>query len=73
MSYKPPIILPEYSKEIIYSELIQKLMFFNYHLQSHTGMWREHTRLLEAISKNVELFNIPELHDAFCEVIFNYI
>jgi len=43
----PPIyVTPENEKEVVYSDLLQRLMIFINNMRGFTGLWREHVKLI---------------------------
>lgn len=47
----PPIyVTPENEKEVVYSDLLQRLMIFINNMRGFTGLWREHVRLIKNLS-----------------------
>jgi hypothetical protein len=72
-SPKNAITLPEYSSEVIYSDLLSKLLLYDQNISNLKGLWREQTLFLQHVGACVHLFNLPELHEAFTPCIFDYI
>lgn len=59
----PPIYTTEeYTNELVYSDLLQRLMVFINNIRSYQGNWREHARLIQNLSKVIHLFYMPEIH-----------
>lgn len=43
----PPIyVTPDHESEVVYSDLLQRLMVFINNLRGFTGLWREHVKLI---------------------------
>jgi hypothetical protein len=55
-----PYVLPENFKEIIYADLMAKLLIFDSNFQGVPGMWRHEIKYLTNLSKTIHLFNLPE-------------
>jgi len=58
----PIYVTPENEKEVVYSDLLQRLMIFIQNLRSYNGLWREHVKLIKNLGKTVHLFYMPEIH-----------
>jgi hypothetical protein len=67
------LILPEYKREKLYSELLTKIMTFETNLRLMIGPWREHAGFLERFANQIKLFHLPEIHDLFAPTLFNLI
>jgi hypothetical protein len=47
----PPIyVTPENEKEVVYSDLLQRLMIFINNMRGFTGLWREHVKLIQNLT-----------------------
>ena len=53
---------PENESEVIYSDLLQRLMIFINNLKGYNGLWREHVKLIKNLVEVVHLFYMPEIH-----------
>jgi hypothetical protein len=59
----PPIYTtPEFESELVYSDLLQRLMAFINNVRSQQGNWREHVKLITNLTNVIELFYMPEIH-----------
>ena len=67
------IILPEFTREQCYQELLPRVLKYDENLSRNIGLWREHANFLDKFSEQLELFHQPELHDLFAETVFNHI
>ncbi len=63
-------VLPEHTGELIYSELLRKLIGFHQTLNNLKGLWREQAKFWHHLASQVHLFNLPELHDSMVPPIF---
>ncbi len=52
--------MPENFREIIYADLMSKLLIFDSNLQSAPGLWRNSIVYLKNLCKAVHNFNMPE-------------
>lgn len=55
-----PYVLPENFSEIIYADLMSKLLIFDSNIQGVPGMWRSEIKYLNNLCKAIHLFNLPE-------------
>ena len=47
----PPIyVTPDHESEVVYSDLLQRLMVFVNNLRGFTGLWREHVKLIQNLT-----------------------
>ena len=67
------IIGPEYKSELVYQELLPKLLSLDEHIHNQIGLWRQHADFLEKFSYTFKLFHVPELHDNFIQTLFKYL
>lgn len=67
------IISPEYKSEIIYQELLPKILILDEHIHNNIGLWRQHADFLDQFSQTFNLFHMPELHDMFLQTLFKYL
>ena len=59
----PPIyVTPEHESELVYSDLLQRLMVYINNLRGYTGLWREHVKLIKNLTEVIHLFYMPEIH-----------
>ena len=65
--------MPEYKGEIVYQELLPKLLLLDEHLHAMIGHWREHADFLDSFSLTIKLFHMPELQDLFVQTLFKYL
>lgn len=66
-------IAPEYKAEIVYQELMPKILALDEHIHNQIGLWRQHAEFLEQFSQTFKLFHMPELHDNFIQTLFKYL
>lgn len=70
----PPIyVTPEHECELVYSDLLQRLMAFIQNLRGYTGMWREHVKLIQNLSETIHLFYMPEIHSLITPMLFDFV
>ena len=67
------LISPEYKSEIIYQELLPKLLSLDEHIHGQIGLWRSHTEFLDSFSETFKHFHMPELQDNFIQTLFKYL
>jgi hypothetical protein len=59
----PPIyVTPDHENELVYSDLLQRLMVYINNLRGYTGLWREHVKLIKNLTEVIHLFYMPEIH-----------
>lgn len=68
-----PYVIPENFSEIIYADMMSKLLIFDTNLQSAPGLWRHSIRYLRNLRKAIHLFNLPEFQEGFLASLFEYI
>lgn len=68
-----PFILAEHMSEVIYADLLGKLLVFDSNLHEVPGLWRAQHRYLENLSRGMHQFNMPELQDQFIGSLFEFI
>ena len=70
----PPIyVTPEHESELVYSDLLQRLMVFINNLRSYTGLWREHVRLIKNLTEVIHLFYMPEIHQYLVPMLIDFV
>lgn len=52
----------EHESEILFSDLLQRLLVFMNRLRSYPGLWREHLQLIRNLNKVIHFFYMPEIH-----------
>ena len=67
------IILPEYKQEYIYQELLPRIENYNQNISTMMSLWREHAAFLNNFAECLQLFHVPEIHDALVSTLFNHI
>ena len=59
----PPIyVTSEHEDELVYSDLLQRLMVFINNCKAYNGLWREHAQLINQMVEVIHLFYMPEIH-----------
>jgi hypothetical protein len=43
----PIYVTAEHQSEVVYSDLLQRLMVYINNIKGYTGLWREHVKLVE--------------------------
>ncbi len=70
----PPIYLtPDRKSELVYSDLLQRLMVLITNMKSNTGLWREHWKLLSNLRQVLHLFYMPEVHSYLAPLLFEFV
>jgi hypothetical protein len=70
----PPIyVTPENEKEVVYSDLLQRLMIFINNMRGFTGLWREHVKLIQNLTQVIDLFYMPEIHQYLVPMLVEWI
>ena len=70
----PPIYLtPENEIELVYSDLLQRLMVFINNVKNYNGLWREHAMLLNNLVEVVHLFYLPEIHSYLVPLLVDWV
>lgn len=70
----PPIyVTPEHESEVVYSDLLQRLMIFINNLRGYNGLWREHVKLIKNIGRTIHLFYMPEVHELLVPMLIDFI
>ena len=67
------LILPEYNSEIVYQELLPKLMTFSQNIEGNISLWREHAQFFQHFAETVHHFHMPEIHDNIIDSLFTLI
>jgi hypothetical protein len=52
----------DYASEVVYSDLLQRLLVYIKNLRAATGWWREHVKLLDNLYEVLHKFYMPEVH-----------
>mmetsp|Transcript_4775 Transcript_4775/g.8187 ORF Transcript_4775/g.8187 Transcript_4775/m.8187 type:complete len:260 (+) Transcript_4775:1494-2273(+) len=69
----PIYVTPENQREVVYSDLLQRLMVFIQSLRSNTGLWREHVQLLRNLTEVIHLFYMPEVHKSLVPLLVDFL
>ena len=64
---------PENEREVIYSDLLQRLMVFINNIRGNMGMWREHLELIRNLLKTIHLFYMPEVHSYLVPMLIDFV
>jgi len=62
VSEKKIYVQPQYKKEIVFDNLLSKLMSMFESIQNNEGAWRDHVMLVSHLEKVIHLFYLPEIH-----------
>lgn len=69
-----PIYAPaQFEMEVVYSDLLQRLLVFINSLRSFTGLWREHVKLIEQLTASIHLFYMPEIHQTIVPMLLEFV
>jgi len=73
--FKMPMIfaLPENQSEVVYSDLLQRLMVLVHRIKEVGGMWREHVQLVQNLVEVIDLFYMPEVHVYLVPLLFDFL
>ena len=66
-------ISPEFKVEIVYQELLPKLLIYDEHLYAMIGLWRQHTDFIDKFADTFKFFHMPELQDNYVHTLFKYL
>ncbi len=66
-------LLPEHISELLYSDLLSKLVIYDQNLMAIQGKWRTHVAYITNLSKVVHHFNAIEFHEAFITTLLDAI
>eukprot|EP00347_Sterkiella_histriomuscorum_P008191 403346032 len=66
-------LLPEYINELIFSDLLAKILIFDQNLSNNPGLWRSTVKYLRHLSQTLHQFNAIEFHEAFIPSLLDYI
>jgi hypothetical protein len=69
----PIYVTQEHESEVVYSDLLQRLMVFINNLREYKGLWREHVKLIKNLGKTLHLFYIPEIHQLIVPMLIDFI
>ena len=70
----PPIyVTPEHESELVYSDLLQRLMVYINNLRGYTGLWREHVKLIKNLTEVIHLFYMPEIHQYLVPMLIDFV
>jgi hypothetical protein len=70
----PPIyVTPQYESEVVYSDLLQRMMVFINNLRGFTGLWREHVKLIQNLTQVIDLFYMPEIHQYLVPMLIEWV
>lgn len=58
----PIYVTADHQSEVVYSDLLQRLMVYINNIKGYTGLWREHVKLVENMTEVIDLFYMPEIH-----------
>lgn len=74
-SQKLPLIfaLPENQSEIIYSDMLQRLMVMVHRIKEVNSLWREHLKLVQNLVEIIDLFYMPEVHIYIVPLLFDFV
>lgn len=67
------LISPEFKAELVYQELLPKLLIFDEHIYGMIGLWRQHTEFIDKFADTFKLFHMPELQDNYVQTLFKYL
>ena len=67
------MITPEHKRELVYQELMPKVLLLDERIHAQIGLWREHAKFLDAFADTFHLFHMPELHDNLVQTLFRYL
>ena len=66
-------ISSEFKVEIVYQELLPKLLIYDEHIYGMIGLWRQHTEFIDKFADTLKLFHMPELQDNYVQTLFKYL
>ena len=69
----PIYVLPENERELVFSDLLQRLLVFMNRLRSYPGWWREHLQLIRNLNQVVHLFYMPEIHTHVVPMLMEWV
>lgn len=53
--------------------MLQRIMVFINNMRAHSGLWREHSQLINNLTKTIHLFYMPEVHSYLVPMLFEFI
>lgn len=69
----PIYVTAEYQSEVVYSDLLQRLMVYINNIKGYTGMWREHVKLVNNLVEVIQLFYMPEVHQYLVPMLMDFV
>lgn len=69
----PIYVTAEHQSEVVYSDLLQRLMVYINNIKSYTGLWREHVKLVENMTDVIHLFYMPEIHQYLVPMLMEFV
>jgi hypothetical protein len=66
-------LLPEYINELIFSDLLGRLLVYDTNLFNNHGLWRDQSKYLHNLSQTLHHFNAIEFHESFIPSLLDYI
>ena len=69
----PIYVTSDNQREVVYSDLFQRLMVFIQNLRRNTGLWREHVQLLRNLKEVIHLFYMPEIHKCLVPILIDFL
>lgn len=65
--------MAEHQSEVVYSDLLQRLMVYINNIKGYSGLWREHVKLVENLTETIHLFYMPEIHQYLVPMLMDFI
>ena len=69
----PIYVTAEHQSEVVYSDLLQRLMVYIKEIKSYTGLWREHVKLVQNLTETIHLFYMPEIHQYLVPMLMDFV
>lgn len=69
----PIYVTAEHQSEVVYSDLLQRLMVYINNIKGYTGMWREHVKLVDNLAEVIHLFYMPEIHQYLVPMLMDFV
>lgn len=66
-------VLPEYGTELLFMDLLEKLLVYDKNMQNQHGLWKLTARYLHNLSLYLHQFNMPEFHESYFQSLIDYI
>lgn len=73
MKLSPIYVTAEHQSEVVYSDLLQRLMVYIKEIKSYTGLWREHVKLVQNLTETIHLFYMPEIHQYLVPMLMDFV